>query len=168
MPCSLTDSSSKRVIRKPEITKNTSTPTNPPCTPDRSAWYSTTETTAKARRPSMSGRNLAGLAGCAGTCRPDGAPSDRRRVSVMGRGGRDLGRGGRDLGCGAKLAEAAMADERRGGGAGEGVRRNRDRAADQGHGQGDRGGRVGVQDRHHHGLSDPGAGRGEHRQEPDD
>src|SRR6266487_645584 len=86
MPCSPTDSSSKRVIRKPEITKNTSTPTNPPCTPSRSAWYSTTESTAKARKPSMSGRNLPGLSGCSRTCRPDGtpAPSDRRRVLVIG------------------------------------------------------------------------------------
>ena len=43
-------------IRKPEITKKMSTPTNPPSTQVGNAWKATTETTATARRPSMSGR----------------------------------------------------------------------------------------------------------------
>src|SRR5687767_412932 len=45
------------MMRKPEITKKTSTPTKPPanrCTP---AWAMITRTTARARSPWMSGRN---------------------------------------------------------------------------------------------------------------
>src|SRR4051812_4900 len=44
------------VIRKPEITKKTSTPTNPPGAATGKAWKFTTSNTATARRPSTSGR----------------------------------------------------------------------------------------------------------------
>jgi hypothetical protein len=44
------------VMRYPEITKNTSTPTKPPEKPGMCAWYATTRTIAIARIPSMSGR----------------------------------------------------------------------------------------------------------------
>jgi hypothetical protein len=44
------------MIRKPEITKNTSTPTKPPAGRPRSTWKASTSSTATARRPSMSGR----------------------------------------------------------------------------------------------------------------
>ena len=47
---------SSDVIREPEITKNTSTPTNPDGSSAAAAWYSTTASTAIARRPSISGR----------------------------------------------------------------------------------------------------------------
>ena len=53
----LTSRQSRPVIKKPEMTKNTSKPTNPPLTPGISAWNRTTATTATARKPSMSGRN---------------------------------------------------------------------------------------------------------------
>jgi hypothetical protein len=43
-------------MRYPEITKNTSTPTNPPGKSPGKAWNMTTARTATARRPSMSGR----------------------------------------------------------------------------------------------------------------
>src|SRR5699024_4800533 len=43
-------------MRKPEITKNTSTPTYPPESVSTPAWNSTTSITAIARRPWMSGR----------------------------------------------------------------------------------------------------------------
>lgn len=49
------------VIRNPEITKNTSTPTNPPESQPRPRWKSTTGMTAKARRPSTSGRYFRAL-----------------------------------------------------------------------------------------------------------
>ena len=46
-------------IRKPEMTKNTSTPTKPDLKMlSGKAWKSTTEMTAMARSPSMSGRYL--------------------------------------------------------------------------------------------------------------
>ena len=45
------------VIRKPDSTKNTSTPTKPPREPGTPAWNSTTRRTATPRSPSMSGRN---------------------------------------------------------------------------------------------------------------
>jgi hypothetical protein len=44
------------VIRKPLITKNTSTPTYPPPNRLNPAWNSMTGSTARARRPSISGR----------------------------------------------------------------------------------------------------------------
>src|ERR1700687_1991287 len=44
-------------MRKAEMTKKTSTPTNPPPTPGTPTWNRTTASTATARRPSMSGRN---------------------------------------------------------------------------------------------------------------
>ena len=44
-------------MRNPEITKKTSTPTNPPGTTPIPAWYATTSRIATARRPSTSGRN---------------------------------------------------------------------------------------------------------------
>ena len=44
------------VIRKPEMTKNTSTPTKPPVQPGTPAWKANTGTIATARNPSMSGR----------------------------------------------------------------------------------------------------------------
>ena len=46
-------------MRKPEMTKNTSTPTKPDLkTLSGKAWKRTTEMTAMARSPSMSGRYL--------------------------------------------------------------------------------------------------------------
>src|SRR4051812_40884357 len=45
------------VMRKPEMTKKTSTPTKPPDIPGTAAWNRTTARTATARSPSMSGRN---------------------------------------------------------------------------------------------------------------
>jgi hypothetical protein len=44
------------VIRNPEITKKTSTPTKPPGIQRKPRWNSTTATTATARRPSISAR----------------------------------------------------------------------------------------------------------------
>jgi hypothetical protein len=44
------------VIRKPEITKNTSTPMKPPGMAFGNAWKFRTSITAIARRPSTSGR----------------------------------------------------------------------------------------------------------------
>ena len=43
-------------MRKPEMTKNTSTPTKPPGRADGNEWKTTTVTMAIARSPSMSGR----------------------------------------------------------------------------------------------------------------
>src|SRR6476646_6100400 len=47
---------SRPVMRKPDRTKNTSTPTNPPTTPGIPAWNSRTRRIARPRRPSRSGR----------------------------------------------------------------------------------------------------------------
>ncbi len=44
------------VIKKPEMTKNTSTPPKPPVTPKPPTWYSKTARTAIALSPSMAGR----------------------------------------------------------------------------------------------------------------
>ena len=44
-------------MTKPEMTKKTSTPTNPPIRWVTPAWNSTTRRMATARSPSMSGRN---------------------------------------------------------------------------------------------------------------
>src|ERR1700712_3900054 len=44
------------VMRKPEMTKNTSTPMKPPLNAPNPKWYSTTGITASARSPSMSRR----------------------------------------------------------------------------------------------------------------
>ena len=60
VPVRETSPSSSEVIRKPETTKNTSTPMKPPPNGPMSAWNSTTSTTAMARRPSMSGRKPIG------------------------------------------------------------------------------------------------------------
>ncbi|WP_235436623.1 hypothetical protein [Arthrobacter sp. RIT-PI-e] len=54
--------SSRPVMRYPEITKNTSTPMNPPLG-HPSRWSSTTTVTANARRPWMSGRTRVRLVG---------------------------------------------------------------------------------------------------------
>ena len=43
------------VIKKPEITKKTSTPVNPPCRFPGDTWKTITAITAKARNPSISG-----------------------------------------------------------------------------------------------------------------
>jgi hypothetical protein len=56
------------VIRKPGITKKTSTPTNPPGKKRAPAWYRTTGTIAKQRSPSISG--LYFIAGCGVFDRP--------------------------------------------------------------------------------------------------
>ena len=45
---------SSDVIKYPEITKNTSTPTKPPPNPGTPKWNNNTATTATARSPSMS------------------------------------------------------------------------------------------------------------------
>ena len=45
-------------MRKPDMTKNTSTPQNDPKTLSGKAWKRTTDMTAMARSPSMSGRYL--------------------------------------------------------------------------------------------------------------
>src|SRR4051794_26516363 len=46
------------VIRNPDMTKNTSTPTKPPGMMVGKAWNATTHRTATARSPSMSGRHV--------------------------------------------------------------------------------------------------------------
>ncbi|CAN5887271.1 hypothetical protein BH11GEM1_BH11GEM1_33180 [soil metagenome] len=43
-------------MKKPEMTKKTSTPTNPPADQDTPAWKSTTRKIMTPRRPSMSER----------------------------------------------------------------------------------------------------------------
>jgi len=58
VPVAVASRHSSPVIRNPEMTKKTSTPTKPPSRPGIPAWNSTTASTATARRPSMSGRNL--------------------------------------------------------------------------------------------------------------
>src|SRR5690606_3332846 len=55
LPCSLANTMLP-VIRKPEITKKTSTPTKPPASNAGSIWKKTTAKTAKARKPSISAR----------------------------------------------------------------------------------------------------------------
>ena len=49
------------VIRKPEITKNTSTPIKPPGIASGKAWKCSTNITAMARTPSMSGLYCVGV-----------------------------------------------------------------------------------------------------------
>ena len=56
-----------------------------------------------------------------------------------------------------QFPEAAPAHERRGDGAGNRVGHDRQRPAQQGHGEGDRGCRLRVQHRYHHGLPDAGS-----------
>ena len=73
---------SSPVMRKPEITKKTSTPTKPPRAAPTPAWKVTTSPTATARSPSMSARNR---------------PRRRRRVragATYGRGGASMTYGG--------------------------------------------------------------------------
>jgi hypothetical protein len=53
------------VMTKPEITKNTSTPTKPPGTGSL-AWKATTRSTATARSPWMSARRVEGRATVSG------------------------------------------------------------------------------------------------------
>ena len=54
--CAAASRISSEVIRKPEITKKTSTPTKPPETVPKPEWATITSRTASARRPWMSGR----------------------------------------------------------------------------------------------------------------
>src|SRR4249919_2641226 len=71
------------VIRYPEITKNTSTPTNPPVNSELLRWKNITERTATARNPSTSGRYLGTI------CAPSGADPNRhvtRRRCPRGHG----------------------------------------------------------------------------------
>jgi hypothetical protein len=56
VPVSRSSSASRLVIRKPEMTKKTSTPTKPPGASGTRAWKRMTKMTAIARRPSTSGR----------------------------------------------------------------------------------------------------------------
>ena len=58
-PVAATSRSRCDVIRKPEMTKNTSTPTNPPGSADGQKWQTTTIATATARSPWISGRTSA-------------------------------------------------------------------------------------------------------------
>ncbi len=58
VPVVVASRSNSLVIRKPDSTKNTSTPTNPPENREILAWNKMTAMTATARRPSMSGRNV--------------------------------------------------------------------------------------------------------------
>ena len=63
-------------MTKPEITKKTSTPTNPPLRPGTPAWKRTTRSTAIDRRPSTSGRNLRSAGGLPdSSSRSTGRPS---------------------------------------------------------------------------------------------
>ncbi len=64
-------------MTKPEITKKTSTPTNPPLRPGTPAWKRTTSSTAMARRPSTSGRNLRSAGGL-----PDSSSKSTGRPSM--------------------------------------------------------------------------------------
>src|SRR6478752_1886609 len=57
VPVRAISSTRRPVMRKPESTKKTSTPTKPPLTTPTPAWNATTSSTATARRPSMSARN---------------------------------------------------------------------------------------------------------------
>jgi hypothetical protein len=75
------------VMRKPEMTKNTSTPTNPPDMNGRPAWNPRTASTATARSPWMSPLNR-----CRAPDEPD-VPVARRFV-VAGAGGGGGGTGG--------------------------------------------------------------------------
>ena len=72
VPVDASSLSSKRVIRNPDRTKNTSTPTNPPWKAPSRRWNSTTATTANARSPSTSGRNSSSATPW--SCCPNGAP----------------------------------------------------------------------------------------------
>ena len=65
------------VMTKPEITKKTSTPTNPPENPGTFEWKRTTRSTATARNPSTSG-----LKGRSPGAVPDSSPEARIRSSV--------------------------------------------------------------------------------------
>ena len=58
VPVVASSRSSSDVIRKPDSTKNTSTPMNPPGTMPNLAWYTSTSSTATERSPSMSGRKV--------------------------------------------------------------------------------------------------------------
>ena len=53
-PSAFASLSNSDVMRKPEITKKTSTPIYPPCSHGTPAWFSTTNPTATARNPSIS------------------------------------------------------------------------------------------------------------------
>ncbi len=57
VPVLIASRSSSRVIRNPDSTKKTSTPTNPPENRAILAWNKMTTMTATARNPSMSGLN---------------------------------------------------------------------------------------------------------------
>src|SRR5664280_1430735 len=65
------------VITKPDRTKNTSTPTNPPVSRGTPAWYRTTSNTATARSPSTSGRNFRSPG-----ADPDSSPEARNRSTA--------------------------------------------------------------------------------------
>ena len=65
------------MITKPERTKNTSTPTNPPVIRGTPAWKRTTSTMATARRPSTSGRNFRSPGAV-----PASSPDSRKRLSA--------------------------------------------------------------------------------------
>lgn len=56
VPVSWSSWASRLMIRKPEMTKKTSTPINPPGASGKPAWKRMTKMTAIARRPSTSGR----------------------------------------------------------------------------------------------------------------
>ena len=62
VPVVVASRSSSLVIKKPDSTKNTSTPTNPPENQAIRAWNKMTTMTATARRPSMSGRKSSSTA----------------------------------------------------------------------------------------------------------
>jgi hypothetical protein len=85
VPVVSTSRESSPVMRKPEMTKKTSTPTNPPATPGTPAWNRTTASTATARRPSMSGRKPHLAAVLCITSRVGIAPSPGRSPAVPAR-----------------------------------------------------------------------------------
>src|SRR5579863_4670062 len=103
---------SSPVIRKPERTKNRSTPRNPPRAQPKFAWYSNTATTAKARKPSRAGtrwrtsvfdstvRGVGRADGPDGTDGPDGADGSEGRDGGSSSDGSDGSEGGDRAGCG--------------------------------------------------------------------
>ena len=78
------------VIKKPEITKKTSTPTKPPPTNSAPTWKATTANTATPRRPSMSSRKPRRAAVWFILPIRADSPSRSRRDRVDGRGARPI------------------------------------------------------------------------------
>src|SRR5437867_3917487 len=70
------------VMKKPERTKNTSTPTKPPARPDTPAWNRTTRRIETPRRPSRSDLNAGASTDMAGSLRAGPTEGYRDTLSV--------------------------------------------------------------------------------------